>query len=279
MSGKLCGGKLVTLAKVEANRRNSSKSSGPRSQQGKNWSRRNAIKHGILTSALVLGDGKTEDALEFQKLLASIRQDRQPVGKLEEVMVEKIAIALWRLRRLLRFEGQAIERASREESLARKKPHTDEALLQLLAEMQAREKQALAEPSSVPEHWQGIQVAQRREEVLSHWQAGRGGDAAEKLIALLLSSTPALPAPPGAQPESTPDPLAAELSRLRLRAHVPAVSHFSLPVDKDLARILRYEASINRDLTYAINQLERLQRARAGEHVPAPVNVNLSGEQ
>ena len=39
---------------------------------------------------------------------------------------------------------------------------------------------------------------------------------------------------------------------------------------------LRYETTINRQLYQAINQLERLQRSRAGEHVPAPVNIQVT---
>jgi hypothetical protein len=51
--------------------------------------------------------------------------------------------------------------------------------------------------------------------------------------------------------------------------------HLSLPLGPKLDRILRYETSIQRQLAYAINQLERLQRARKGEHVPAPVSVQV----
>src|SRR5271167_3616555 len=47
----------------------------------------------------------------------------------------------------------------------------------------------------------------------------------------------------------------------------------------ELDRILRYETAIQRQLVYAINQLERLQRLRKGEHVPAPVSVQLSSDQ
>jgi len=55
--------------------------------------------------------------------------------------------------------------------------------------------------------------------------------------------------------------------------------HLSLPLDVDLDRILRYEASIQRQLANAINQLERLQRAHKGDQVPAPVSVQFSSDQ
>ena len=55
--------------------------------------------------------------------------------------------------------------------------------------------------------------------------------------------------------------------------------HLSLPNASDLDKILRYEASIQRQLAYAINQLERLQRARKGELLPAPLSVQLTNDR
>lgn len=55
--------------------------------------------------------------------------------------------------------------------------------------------------------------------------------------------------------------------------------HLTLPSSADLDRILRYEAAIHRQMVHAINQLERLQRARKGEHIPEPVSVQLSSDQ
>jgi len=63
---------------------------------------------------------------------------------------------------------------------------------------------------------------------------------------------------------------------LELRA---ITDHLSVPDSPDLDRILRYETSIQRQLAYEINQLERLQWARKGETMPAPVSVQLSSDQ
>jgi len=38
---------------------------------------------------------------------------------------------------------------------------------------------------------------------------------------------------------------------------------------------LRYEGAIERQLYKALNQLERLQRLRLGDNVPAPVEVDV----
>jgi hypothetical protein len=83
-----------------------------------------------------------------------------------------------------------------------------------------------------------------------------------------------------------PDPgreLAASVSRdfgLGPNPELEAIKdHLSLPLGADLDRILRYETTVQRQLVYAINQLERLQRSRRGEHVPAPVSVQLSSDE
>jgi hypothetical protein len=52
----------------------------------------------------------------------------------------------------------------------------------------------------------------------------------------------------------------------------------NLPSNDALAKILRYETTIERQMYRAIDQLERLQRLRGGQIVPPPINVNVSSE-
>ena len=49
----------------------------------------------------------------------------------------------------------------------------------------------------------------------------------------------------------------------------------TIPSKYELDRLLRYEGSIERQFYKALNQLERLQRLRAGDDVPAPVEVDV----
>ena len=57
---------VVSAAKLEANRRNAERSTGPRSQEGKSRSRLNALTHGMTAeSAIVPG----EDSAEFEARL------------------------------------------------------------------------------------------------------------------------------------------------------------------------------------------------------------------
>src|SRR5438876_1899342 len=106
------GGKqTVSSRKIAANRRNASKSTGPR-QAGKRMVAKNALKHGFFSKCLLIPhpDGK-EDPTEYQNLYAALRVHYQPLDFLEELWVEKIAVWSWRLRRLLRCESGQIARA------------------------------------------------------------------------------------------------------------------------------------------------------------------------
>ncbi len=49
-----------------------------------------------------------------------------------------------------------------------------------------------------------------------------------------------------------------------------------IPDADGLERLLKYEGSIEKQFYKAIDQLERLQRLRAGDHVPAPVNIDVA---
>src|ERR1700680_529775 len=82
-----------------------SNASGPRTPLGKERSKHNAITHGIFSKVVVL---RGESRADFDALLNGLRNDRQPVGTLEEVLVEKLAALFWRNRRLLIAEGDEI---------------------------------------------------------------------------------------------------------------------------------------------------------------------------
>lgn len=98
--------KRISAKKVEANKLNAQSSTGPRTNEGKAVVRPNALKHGLLSKELIIreGDGK-EDEGEFFALHQGLHEDYSPEGTIEEMLVEKVAICYWRLRRAIRFES------------------------------------------------------------------------------------------------------------------------------------------------------------------------------
>lgn len=107
----------LSEAKVEANRRNAKKSTGPKTQEGKFLVRFNAVKHGILASEAVIRAGEgAEDAEAFANILQGLKEDFEPQSTLEELLLEKAAVIMWRWRRVLRYELGAI-RAKADEAV------------------------------------------------------------------------------------------------------------------------------------------------------------------
>ncbi len=111
--GKRVVKKRTTKKQVKANRANATKSTGPRTVEGKARVRLNAIKHGLRAEqVVVLGGPTAEEPAEFDSLLNGMLHDCKPEGALERVLVERLAVSYWRLRRAYRFEARAIERAN-----------------------------------------------------------------------------------------------------------------------------------------------------------------------
>jgi hypothetical protein len=96
----------TSTRKVEANRKNSLKSTGPKTAAGKRRVSRNAVKFGLFSKYLLVphADG-LESQGELDELRSAMHSHFQPVGVLEEFWVEKIVVCCWRLRRALRTEG------------------------------------------------------------------------------------------------------------------------------------------------------------------------------
>jgi len=94
---------------IAANQQNAQQSTGPSTTSGKAVSRMNALKHGALAkSVLVKSQYLHECPRAFKKLCREYYQDLTPVGPLEEMLVNEIVTAAWRLRRARRAESGEI---------------------------------------------------------------------------------------------------------------------------------------------------------------------------
>ena len=96
---------MTSEKKAESNRRNSRKSTGPRSAAGKAVVAGNAIRHGLLSRHLIVA-GESQE--EFAELLRLLVEEFQPVGLVEHALVERVGIAIWRQRRLVRAESAEV---------------------------------------------------------------------------------------------------------------------------------------------------------------------------
>jgi hypothetical protein len=91
----------LSQKQLEANRANSQKSTGPRSDDGKRKSSRNAVKHGFFARDLVLPG---EDPDELSELKLGLLKRLNPRDALELTMVDAMVADLWKLRRVRKAE-------------------------------------------------------------------------------------------------------------------------------------------------------------------------------
>jgi hypothetical protein len=96
---------MASQSKSDAARQNGKKSRGPVTPQGKQNSCRNALKHGLTADFVVPG--------EFEQDFAELRQAHldtyQPVNAVEMDLVQTMALARWRLRRIATLESSLYE--------------------------------------------------------------------------------------------------------------------------------------------------------------------------
>ena len=151
------------------------RATGPKTPAGKRVSSRNRRTHGLLSGTTLL---PSENARAFGSLRGALEREFAAVGAVEELLVERIVSASWRLRRATKIEAALLE-----------------------------------------EH-------------------RRNNDGTDGGLGLALTRT---------------------------------------TVHGDtLSLLIRYESALRREVDRCMAELERRQRARAGEFVPAPQSVAVS---
>jgi len=102
---------MKTEKQIEANKKNALMSTGAVTDTGKAIVAQNAVKHGVFAQDLIIssGDGR-ENEDEYIELLYNLTKSLNPSGQMEHLLVEKIAVDFWRLRRVLRFETGSIRK-------------------------------------------------------------------------------------------------------------------------------------------------------------------------
>jgi hypothetical protein len=96
----------ISAVQLIANQNNAKKSTGPVTLRGKQTVANNALKHGVFSKTLILTD---EEPDEYKSLLDQLLLELHPSGLLEQTLVERIALTLWRQKRLVRAETANIE--------------------------------------------------------------------------------------------------------------------------------------------------------------------------
>jgi len=97
---------VTSYRQIEANRRNALKSTGPKTEAGKEQSRRNALRHGLTAETVI---GLLEDTDDYRQFEAAVIADYDAQSAIERELVLRLASVLWRLRRATRMETGLFE--------------------------------------------------------------------------------------------------------------------------------------------------------------------------
>ena len=298
----------LDIERSRSSARSNSKALGPRTQQGKQKSSRNATKHGVFSKVIIL---ESESKAEYEELLAGLRETLQPEGALEELLVEKLATTVWRHRRLLLAESAEIRKNTEfVESDQRKQEQEAAENVCILAPLnRGGLMRAIATPRVfecclrfLGDLHQGIQkfgFRPKQDTILlqaiygTRDRARLGLDLYDSYeTCLQMAETPKeerehkVYFSPEACRQIVMEKIDKEIRRIKrdqkarasietARTQLEIVCR-NVPDGPGLDRLLRYEASLERTLDRTLSQLERLQRMRLGQPVLPKLEVRHS---
>ena len=279
---------------------------GPATQEGKEVVKWNATQHGIRSPAPVIpGVEKKEDWEEHRD---GVLESLQPEGHLELTLAERVALLLWRLHRVTRFETESIAlyQEQIEEDLARERrfgshvlgaDHPEEVRWKLKDDQ--RTHRTLKKLPGLPDDkvlsggdaagvlW-SVSAYIEDEDLekvempsgVPEW-AGVEGDTAEWdgwTVGMVREYVISMASPAGESPKELLE-AATEKARLDVISAKQAVGRVEkdfermsrerlLPDERTLEKVARYEAHLSRGLYKALHELEALQARRTGGAAP-----------
>ena len=92
---------LISDKQEEANQQNAQHSTGPKTREGKEAVRLNALTYGLRARNLIL---PSEDPEEYKQLWADLEAEWQPLNRTERMHLEQMATSQWLLARFAKSE-------------------------------------------------------------------------------------------------------------------------------------------------------------------------------
>src|SRR5207249_4041420 len=99
---------MISQKKLQANRRNAQKSTGPKTPEGKAVSSQNGLTHGLTSRKFPILPG--EDEAAYQEFHEAMVLDLKPRGVMQREIVDDIVLIRWKLRRVPHIEAEMMRR-------------------------------------------------------------------------------------------------------------------------------------------------------------------------
>ena len=297
---------MTTPAKIAANRQNALRSTGPRTPEGKAVVSQNAVRHGIFAAGSVIPG--LESRAHWQDHLQATIKSLAPIGQVETALAERVALLLWRMRRIATYEQDTTHNArvrSFDETLLKHRPLLRTPGADIIDDVLARLTQARARLRALERFADGAPDTalggHHVGHILTALTAQLDGFDAERFCAPEIApNTIAWVDVPdwtverfarlvdaiARATDRDPDDLVAaatDAARDAVNKERRAQRRFDrqvrelradrvLPEPAPLDRILRYETHLTRQLNQTLTQLKSLQHARRSS-TPTPVST------
>jgi len=262
--------------KCESNPRNSKHSTGPKTERGKNTSRLNSLKHGLTARTIPLQNlpyGGTQEKRDMEELANDLWSSLRPEGQAQALLVSRICQIYLHWNRLDRYQ-QAIttlagEKELRIPTVELGDPVDVEELERDCANVIERCKEELASNESISAELmealhpcvgprRHYDLEQLRDEIYHPTSLGEnikekndGIDRRKEEFLAIVNSGVAVSL------------REAQLSR-QIYDQVASArfDQYILPEEGDLRKILRYRSMLDRELSFCLDQLDRLKKIR-----------------
>jgi hypothetical protein len=292
----------------------SRRATGPRSAFGKERSKRNALKHGILAKAVLL---KGESRSEFNAFLKGLFEAIQPEGALEETLVQKLAMDLWRYRRFLISVTAEVSRSNEFLEWDKEREQTEDAYRITNARSQKGEWAGIDSDGGLLRRIANPEILDLCIELLGALRnniKARGFDqpSDDRVLTKIYGLGQSLHqtlckkydvwqkmancsekrrkengyASPEEYAARMVAVIDAEIEKLvQYRQAQREIDSAKIALDKrrglipatpNLDLFSRYETHIDRSIDRTLSQLERLQRMRLGQPIPPPIKIDVS---
>lgn len=277
---------MTTEKQTKANQQNALESTGPKTPEGKAMVSRNAIRHGIFAREAVIqtGDGR-ESGDEYAELLAGLREDLKPQGQMEQLVVEKIAVNYWRLRRLVRYETgevremldefmtKAIDDFYSSDSIFSSKPSRPEMYYYDFGDT-VTDAEVVAQETSVAQINdcnRPLEETDAALEFVFRWKLNPDRELdnlpdgwREKTREHLISLTPQQKGKIRREVKEREEQILAEMKEVRSwKLRFDRLARLrAIPRGNDLEKVIKYETALERSIFRNLDTLKRLQEGR-----------------
>lgn len=276
---------MISDKQLEANRRNALKSTGPKTEEGKSISSKNALTHGLRAQQIVIEGESQEEFDDFCELLID---HLSPDGPLEMLLVDRIAASSWRLRRTGHIEAQIFDEMRNSLAAAQNQNSNDLFMVTLnnddlesqpgdiLGIISNIKKKHENQPDifrklseledtfkSIAKHPKSVHIPSLRQYLQDLRELIHVSNSLTDKYSPVLD-------------EAIKDISSVEMTiNQQLRPNLGQAISCDLKGPDVLTRFIRYESQIQRGLFKAIHELNRLKASHQGRQTTAPIAIDI----